>query len=158
MTALSGLPAYLNSAFVARLEASVRSHVGVREGAQGWTDAQIVVALVMLNLAGGESVDDLRLLEKDEGLGRALLTAETHGMRRTQRDRWRKERSRTVPSPTAVFRYLNRFHDEAEGGQETVSQGVHTGGQRRADWDAQAAGVLLLQKARGVPAADHLLA
>ena len=68
----------------------------------------------MLNLAGGESVDDLRLLEKDEGLGRALLTAETHGMRRAQRNRWRKERSRTVPSPTAVFRYLNRFHDEAE--------------------------------------------
>ena len=37
MTALSGLPAYLDLAFVARLEASVRRHVGVREGAQGWT-------------------------------------------------------------------------------------------------------------------------
>ena len=111
---MSGLPAYLDLASVARLEASVRRHVGVREGAQGWTDAQIVVALTMLNLAGGESVDDLRLLEKDEGLGRALLTAETHGMRRAQRNRWRKERSRTVPSPTAAFRYLNRFHDEAE--------------------------------------------
>ncbi len=78
----------------------------------------MVTALMMLNLAGGESVDDLRLLEKDEGLGRALLTAETHGMRRAerraQRRRWRKERSRLVPSPTAVFRYLDRFHDEAE--------------------------------------------
>ncbi len=118
MTALSGLPAYLDLAFVARLGQSVRRHVGVREGTQGWTDAQNVTALVMLNLAGGESVDDLRLLEKDEGLGRALLTAETHGVRRAERRaqlrRWRKERSRTVPSPTAVFRYLDRFHDEAE--------------------------------------------
>ncbi len=114
MTALSWLPAYLDLTFVARLGASVRRHVGVREGAQGWTDAQIVVALMMLNLAGGETVDDLRLLEKDEGLGRALLTAETHRMRRAQRNRWRKERSRTVRSPTVVFRYLNRFHDEAE--------------------------------------------
>ena len=112
------MPAYLDLASVARLGESVRSHVGVREGAQGWTGAQMVTALMMLNLAGGESVDDLRLLEKDEGLGRALLTAESHGMRRAerraQRRRWRKERSRLAPSPTAVFRYLDRFHDEAE--------------------------------------------
>ena len=118
MTALSGLPAYLDLAFVARLGESVRRHVGVREGTQGWTDAQMVTALVMLNLAGGESVDDLRLLEKDDGLGRVVAAAETHGMRRAerraQRNRWRKERRRLVPSPTAVFRYLDRFHDEAE--------------------------------------------
>ena len=34
MTALSGLPAYLDLASVARLGASVRRHVRVREGAQ----------------------------------------------------------------------------------------------------------------------------
>ena len=117
MTALSGLPAYLDLAAVARLGESVRRHVGVREGAQGWTDSQMVMSLVMLNLAGGESVDDLRVLEKDEGLGRLLLMAELHQMRRAERraqhNRWRRKRSRTVPSPTAVFRYLDRFHDEA---------------------------------------------
>ena len=114
----SGLPAYLDLASVARLGESVRRHVGVREGTQGWTDAQMVTALVMLNLAGGESVDDLRLLEKDEGLGRVVAAAESHRMRRSerraQRNRWRRKRRRAVPSPTAVFRYLDRFHDEAE--------------------------------------------
>lgn len=118
ITALSGLPAYLELASVARLGESVRRNVGVREGTQGWTDAQMVISLMMLNLAGGESVDDLRLLEKDEGLGRAVATAESHGMRRTVRraqlKRWRKERLRMVPSPSAVFRYLECFHDEAE--------------------------------------------
>ena len=118
MTALSGLPAYLDLAAVARLGESVRRHVGVREGTQGWTDAQMVMSLVMLNLAGGESVDDLRVLEEDEGLGRLLLMAELHRMRRAERraqhNRWRRKRRRTVPSPTAVFRYLDRFHDEAE--------------------------------------------
>ena len=119
------------------------SRVGVREGTQEWTDAQMVTALMMLNLAGGESVDDLRLLEKDEGLGRALLTAETHGMRRAQRRaqrrRWRKERSRLVPSSTAVFRYLDRFHDEAEEARRRSVQCVHTGVQRRAEraWESQ---------------------
>ena len=80
--------------------------------------AQMVTALVMLNLAGGESVDDLRVLEKDEGLGWLLLMAELHQMRRAERraqhNRWRRKRRRTVPSPTTVFRYLDRFHDEAE--------------------------------------------
>ena len=114
---MSGLPAYLLAA-VARLGESVRRHVGVREGTQGWTDAQMVMSLVMLNLSGGESVDDLRLLERDEGLGRVLLAGESHRMqradRRAQRNRWRRERRRVVPSPTAVFRYLDNFHDEAE--------------------------------------------
>ena len=118
MTAWSGLPAYLDLASVARFGESVRRHVGVREGAQGWTDAQMVTALVMLNLAGGESVDDVRVLEKDEGLGKLMLEAETHRMRRAERraqgNRWRRERQRVVPSPSAVFRYLDNFHDEAE--------------------------------------------
>ena len=85
MTALSGLAAYLDMASVARFGESVRRHVGVREGTQGWTDAQMVTALVMLNLSGGESVDDLRVLEKDEGLGRVLLAGESHEMRRAER-------------------------------------------------------------------------
>ena len=66
MTAWSGLPAYLDLASVARFGESVRRRVGVREGTQGWTDAQMVTALVMLNLSGGESVDDLRVLEMVE--------------------------------------------------------------------------------------------
>ena len=137
MTALSGLPAYLDLAAVARLRESVRRHVGVREGTQGWTDAQMVMSLVMLNLSGGESVDDLRLLERDEGLGRVLLAGESHRMRRSdrraQRNRWRRERRRVVPSPTAVFRYLD-LPRRVRGGQEAAWQSVHTGVQRRAVW------------------------
>ncbi len=42
----------------------------------------MVTSLVVLNLAGGECVEDLRLLEKDEGLGRVLRLAETQGLGR----------------------------------------------------------------------------
>ncbi len=118
MTALSGLPAYLDLALASALGESVRRHVGIREGTQGWTDAQMVISLVMLNLAGGESVEDMGILEKDEGLSRVLLGAETHGMRRSERrvqqKRWRKQRCRSVPSASAVFRYLREFHNPAE--------------------------------------------
>ena len=92
----------------------------------GWTDAQTVISLVLLNLAGGESVDDprsgrgqaLRILESDDGLGRVMQSAETHGLRRRERrpwERWwRGERNRSVPSASAVFRYLSEFHDPEE--------------------------------------------
>ena len=64
-TSLSGLPVYLDFAHVAGLRESIRRHVRVREGTQGWTDEQLIVSLMLLNLAGGECVDDLRILEGD---------------------------------------------------------------------------------------------
>ena len=36
------------------------------------------------------------------------------GERRTQRSRWCRQRRRTVPSPSAVFRYPGEFHDSSE--------------------------------------------
>ena len=54
-------------------------HVGLRESGQGWTDRQMITLFLLLNLAGGESVEVLRVLEKDEGLGRVLGRAESLG-------------------------------------------------------------------------------
>jgi Transposase DDE domain group 1 len=118
MTALAGLPTYLELAAVAGLVASIGKHLGVRSGDQGWTDQQIVLSLVLLNLVGGDCVDDLAHLEKDGGIAEVMRRVETHGMPRHERRallrRFRKERKRAVPSPSSVFRYLGAFHDETE--------------------------------------------
>jgi hypothetical protein len=115
MTALAGLPLYLDLAAVIGLSKSIEKHVRVRVGQQGWTDTQVVLALILLNLAGGEHVEDLQQLEQDEGFCRVLRKVEMAGLQRKVRRalerRWRKERKRTVPSPSAVFRYLAAFHD-----------------------------------------------
>ena len=118
MTALSGLAVYLEMVEAIGLGESISRHVKVREGGQGWTDRQMVIALILLNLAGGEGVDDLRVLEADKGLGRMLSRAETHRQRaserRAERNRWRRDRRRQVPSPSATFRYLSPFHDASQ--------------------------------------------
>lgn len=115
MTALAGLPLYLDLAAVIGLSKSIEKHVRVRVGQQGWTDTQVVLALILLNLAGGEHVEDLQQLEQDEGFCRVLRKVEMAGLQRKVRRalerRWRKGRERTVPSPSAVFRYLAAFHD-----------------------------------------------
>ena len=118
MTALSGLMTYVELMHAAGLRSSVERHVRLRRGGQGWTASQIINSLILLNLAGGESVSDLEVLEKDAGLCRVLRHAETHGMRRRERraldKRWRVERRRSLPSESAVFRYLEMFHDAGE--------------------------------------------
>ena len=115
MTALAGLPLYLDLAWVTGLVESTRRHLKLREGQQGWTDAQLVMALILLNLAGGEHVSDLEVLEQDPGFSRVLHRVETAGLSRPQRRalerRFRRERRRAVPSASAVFRYLAGFHD-----------------------------------------------
>jgi hypothetical protein len=74
------------------------------------------MSLILLNLAGGESVDDLRVLEADKGFCGILHRIELGDLPRKQRreieKRWRKEKHRSVPSSSAVFRYLAAFHKD----------------------------------------------
>ena len=118
MTGLSGLLTYVELMDAAGLRSSVERHVRLRERGQGWTDSQIITSLMLLNLAGGESVSDLDLLEKDRGLCRILREFESCGMRLSERraleKRWRVGRRRSVPSESAAFRYLEGFHDMDE--------------------------------------------
>ncbi len=84
------------------------------------------MALILLNLAGGDCVEDLRGLEGDEGFCRVLKRIELWGMKRRERRalerRWRKERRRSVASPSVVFRYLEVFHDCE---QERFRRSIH---------------------------------
>lgn len=126
MTALGGLPAYLDLAQVIGLSKSIQKHIKVRAGGQGWTDSQMVLALVLLNLAGGDCVEDIKVLEADDGFCEVLKKVEMHGLRRKVRRallrRWRKERTRAVPSPSAIFRYLAQFHDEQQEGHRQAGK------------------------------------
>ena len=117
MTALAGLPVYLDLASVMGISESIQQHLQLRT-LQGWTDTQVMLSLILLNLAGGDCVDDIKVLEKDEGFSKVLQRVELKSLTRQQRRaterRWRKERYRSVPSPSAIFRYLEVFHDPEE--------------------------------------------
>jgi hypothetical protein len=120
MTCLGGLPTYLDLAGSVGLLRSIDRHLKIRTGDQGWTDRQMILGLILLNLVGGDCVDDMDKLEADEGFCRILRKVETHGLRRKERramkKRWRRGRSRTLPSSSAIFRYLSYFHDEGQEG------------------------------------------
>jgi len=115
MTALAGLPMYLDLAYVLGLGECIGRRLHIRASDQGWSDQQVVLALILLNLAGGDCVEDIKILEKDEGFCKVLRRVEANGLTRQQRRslerRWRRERHRSVPSPSALFRYLAGFHN-----------------------------------------------
>jgi len=116
MTALAGLPVYLDLASVLDIGDSITTHLHVKT--RGWTDEQMVLSLILLNMAGGDAVGDMDILEKDQGFSKVLNRIETRGLTRRQRrakeSRWRKETHRSVPSQSAIFRFLSAFHSPEE--------------------------------------------
>ena len=120
MTGMAGIGTYLDLACRSGLLRSIERHVKARQGSQGWTDAETVVSLIMLNLVGGGCVEDVNRLESDKGFCRLLSKTLSHGLsrkgRRGLKKRWRKEKTRSVPSSSSVFRYLSEFHDRDQEG------------------------------------------
>jgi len=116
LTSLAGLPLYLDLIEAIGLGAAIRQHVHVA-GSQGWLDIQMVLALIFLNLAGGDCVEDLERLEQDSGFAAILRAIErdvlSSAERRLLKKRWRRPRERTVPSPSAASAWLEQLHDPA---------------------------------------------
>ena len=50
MTGFGGIPVYLDLAQAAGLTKSIDKHIKASSGSQGWTDRQIVLSLMLLNL------------------------------------------------------------------------------------------------------------
>ena len=86
-----------------------------RRGGRGWLDIQMALAVILLNLAGGDCVEDIERLERDSGFSAILRAIEkdllSRAERRSLKSRFRRERERATPSPSALSGWLERFHD-----------------------------------------------
>ncbi len=119
LTSLAGLPLYLDLIHASGLGAAIHQHVRVA-GARGWLDSQMVLAVILLNLGGDDCVEDIERLEADTGftailgaIEKDVLSVLSRAERRSLKARWRRPRERTVPSPSSLSGWLERFHDPA---------------------------------------------
>ncbi len=105
LTSLPGLPLYLDLIHASGLGAAIRRQVRVA-GSQGWLGIQTVLAVVFLNLAGIDCVEDLERLETYSGFAAILRAIErdllSRAERRSLKARWRRARERAVPPPSAL--------------------------------------------------------
>lgn len=125
LSGLSGLPLYLEFLHTLQISSVFRRHldVGVHESTV-WKPSSIVLSLLLLNLAGGDHVEDLRILEGDAGFCSLLEKINTISMSKSERGAWQKNKdqqgSGVLPSRSTVFRFLKQ---DGEEGLEQRGQG-----------------------------------
>lgn len=93
VTAHAGLLLVIEAFRALRLPQAIRDHLHFKQRARGYSEVTCVETLVALLAAGGECVDDVRVLHADAGLQRL----------------WGK---RVLPAAETLRAFLNRFHDE----------------------------------------------
>jgi hypothetical protein len=93
LTARAGLPLVAETLLALGVDDLVRTGLRLRVRARGYTEFDKLQAIVLIQAAGGECVEDVRVLARDAGLPRLL--------------------ARRFPSPDALHDFLARFHDEA---------------------------------------------
>jgi hypothetical protein len=92
ITAWAGLPSVLDTMRAFGLHDLIRKEIKIQKRNRGYSDARKVESLVLLMAAGGECVDDIKMLKGDAGLCR--LAGE-------------------FPSADRLLSFLYAFHDEA---------------------------------------------
>jgi hypothetical protein len=94
VTAHAGLSLVIEGFRALGLAAAVREHVHFKQRLRGYAEATCIETLVALLAAGGECIDDVRMLQADGGLLRL----------------WGR---RALPAAETLRAFLNRFHDPA---------------------------------------------
>lgn len=115
MTQFAGIYPFIDLLYASRLIESIAHHVKARSGKQGYTDAQMIMSLVLINLLGYKSMSHVHYLEHDLGLARMIKHLESHELKyyskSNQPKRWRHQHNRQIGSSTTVFNYLKAFHN-----------------------------------------------
>lgn len=104
VTARAGLPLVLEVGRALRLDEVIARQVHVGERQRGFSVTDKIEALVLLIAAGGDRVEDIRVLSEDRGLMHLL--------------------DRTLPSPDSLLRFL---HDVGASDGEGRAEAVHAG-------------------------------
>lgn len=97
LTAHAGLPLVAETLLALGVDALVRDGLRLRVRQRGYAEFDKLQAIVLIQAAGGDCVEDVRVLARDAGLTRLL--------------------HRRFPSPDALHDFLARFHDEAQMAQ-----------------------------------------
>lgn len=114
-TPVAGILLFLDLLKKMNFDQLVSREVKAKENKQGWSDYRFVLSVMMLNLCGGDCVDDTKKLDSDSGLRRIFKNLELRNVfgRRRQKliRQWRNGKRNVFPSSSAIFRYLLQFHN-----------------------------------------------
>src|SRR3989338_11155471 len=102
VTAYGGLPLVVEAARAVRLDEVVEEKLQLARRERGFSEVEKFEALLLLIAAGGDRIEDIRLLRDDRGLARLLGGA--------------------LPSPDALLDFLAAFDDPTVWAQRPVDE------------------------------------
>jgi hypothetical protein len=115
LTALAGLPLYMDFMHALGLFDIMRNTLDTEYQKSVWKASKICTSLILLNLSGGDSVDDLKNLGADSGFMRVfsksmkwLYGASEHKMLKEANN---IKPVSSLPSASTIFRFLNTDKD-----------------------------------------------
>jgi hypothetical protein len=124
LTGLAGLPLYLELLHSLNIPGIMRKKLdAVSHENTAWNKSETALSLIFLNLAGGDHVDDIAIMEKDAGFCKFYEKISMFGLKKSERKALRRNREQqgcgVLPSRSTVFRFLKQDGDEglAERGQ-----------------------------------------
>ena len=118
LTALAGLPLFLDLMKSLGFIDSLRECLDFSDDMRGWSVSDVVIALMMVNLAGGDCVEDLDQLNADMGFATILELVHKQGISRQQKRKLQRKlkklKIRALASTSSAFRSLEKFHEPQE--------------------------------------------
>jgi hypothetical protein len=102
-------------------------HLHLRTKKNSWSDADEITALLLLNIAGGDCVDDIDILNADQGFCKLLKQLQLREQKLPRQQRrllsreWEKNPQRLFPSQTAIRSFLKAFHSEPLMAERKIS-------------------------------------
>ena len=100
-TSTAGLLLFLDLLYKMDFIKMVNRHLDAKMNKQGWNDFYFLLSLMLLNICGGDCVDDIKIMEKDDGLCRVMKNLElrnTWGRHRQKLKRqWRNGKEKRLP-------------------------------------------------------------
>lgn len=122
LTGLAGLPLYFELLHSQNIPGIMRKKLdaGSHENT-AWRNSDTALSLILLNLAGGNHVEDLRIMEKDAGFCKFYEKIGIVGLKKSERKTLRRNRQQQgcgeLPSRTSVFRFLKQDGDDGLAGR-----------------------------------------
>jgi len=119
ITGLAGLPVYMDLLTKIGLSEIIGRHLHLRTKKNSWSDADEITALLLLNIAGGDCVDDIDILNADQGFCKLLKQLQLREQKLPRQQRrllsreWEETQQRLFPSQTAIRSFLKAFHCES---------------------------------------------
>jgi hypothetical protein len=115
LTKFASIPIFLELCHSCGLFSSIKENLCVQSEQSDWKDEDLVFAIILLNLTGADSVEDIDSLKEDKGLcelfSSFFASYSTEGKNQKKNA---KSKNSPLPSKSSIFRFLNKFHFKEE--------------------------------------------